>query len=232
MSETTSIDLIIPVFNPPVGWAEKTKTSLLDFQSQLGQTVNLIIVDDGSKNQAELEQLQTLVPSIRIERLQKNRGKGSALRHGFKLSNSDVALFTDADFPYEVSSMKDIAQAIDRGADVALGYREQDYYASVPWFRKGLSEAFRFILKSILKFPVTDTQCGLKGMSSDGRQVFLKTNIDRFMVDMEFIKIATRNPALKVVPVVVKLRPNVEFSSMGPMVLMREVLNFLKVLLS
>lgn len=232
MAEQKSIDLIIPVFNPPLGWAEKTKNSLFNFQSQLGQPVNLIVVDDGSQNQSELKQLQSLVPSVRIECLQKNQGKGSALRQGFRLSNSEVALFTDADFPYEVSGMKDIAQAIQLGADVALGYREQDYYASVPWFRKGLSEAFRFVLKSILKFPVTDTQCGLKGMNANGRKAFLQTSIDRFMVDMEFIKIATRNPKLQVVPVVVKLRPNVEFSSMGPAVLIREVLNFLKVLLS
>ena len=96
--------------------------------------------------------------------------------------------------------------SLESGADVCLGYREEDYYASVPWFRKGLSESFRFVLKTILKFPITDTQCGLKGMGKKGKSIFMETRIDRFLVDMEFIKLAVNQNA-NIKPVVVSLRP-------------------------
>ena len=139
-------------------------------------------------------------------------------------------LFTDADFPYEIESMVSIARSLESGADVCLGYREEDYYASVPWFRKGLSESFRFVLKTILKFPITDTQCGLKGMGKKGKSIFMETRIDRFLVDMEFIKLAVNQNA-NIKPVVVSLRPNVQFSSMGASVLIREFINFLRILL-
>ena len=126
--------------------------------------------------------------------------------------------------------MKAVASAIRNGSDIALGYREQDYYASVPWFRKGLSELLRFVLKTMLRFPITDTQCGLKGMNQKGKEIFLQTTINRFMVDMDFIKRAVRANDVKVETVVVKLRPDVVFSKMGPAVLIREGINFLKVL--
>ena len=45
--------------------------------------------------------------------------------------------------------------------------------------------------------------------------MFLSTRIDRFLVDMEFIKLAVRSEDLKIEPVVVKLRNDVTFSKMG-----------------
>ena len=159
----------------------------------------------------------------------KNFGKGHALRLGIDAAKSNNIIFTDADFPYELASIKAVADELMNGADVALGHREQDYYASVPWFRKGLSESFRFVLKSILKFPITDTQCGLKGMNKVGKSIFMQTNINRFLVDMEFIKLAVKQK-VKISPVVVQLRPNVEFSKMGMGVLIPELINFVRVI--
>lgn len=218
--------------NPPVGWAANTRANVDKLEVALGRTVHLIVVDDGSQRRDELHELKRQMPRITLIHLPKNEGKGSALRKGFRHATTDVSLFTDADFPYEIGSMTAMVNVLESGADVALGHREHDYYASVPWFRKGLSEAFRFVLKSVLKFPVTDTQCGLKGMNAKGREVFLQTTVERFMVDMEFIKRAVRKGDLKIVPVVVKLRPKVTFSAMGAYVLLRELLNFVRVLLA
>lgn len=223
------IDIIIPVLNPPLGWAELTFQRKTELETLIQMRVNLIISNDGSNKKEELEKLQKIDPTIVLINSKKNRGKGNALRAGFEKSKAHIALFTDADFPYEMASMKAMIEALQSGSDVVLGYREDDYYASVPWFRKGLSEAFRFVLKSILKFPITDTQCGLKGMSAKGKAVFLQTKIDRFLVDMEFIKLAVHQSDIAIKPVVVKLRPNVEFSSMGMGVLLRELWNFVRV---
>lgn len=198
------------------------------FENALNSQVRLIISDDGSKSKKEFDLLLALDPDILFVRSDKNRGKGFSLRQGIAQSDGEFTLFTDADFPYEIESMARVVETLVSGADVCLGYREEDYYASVPWFRKGLSESFRFVLKSILKFPITDTQCGLKGMNAKGKSIFMETKIDRFMVDMEFIKRAVQK-GVKIQPVVVRLRPNVEFSSMGASVLVREFINFLRV---
>lgn len=229
LSNASHIDLILPVLNPPINWAEKTHASHLELERILDAKVNLIIVDDGSTEQLEIGKLGQLNPEATVLFSRINFGKGHALRLGIGAAKSDCIIFTDADFPYELASIKAVADELINGADVALGHREQDYYASVPWFRKGLSESFRFVLKSILKFPITDTQCGLKGMNKTGKAVFMQTNINRFLVDMEFIKLAVKQK-VNISPVVVQLRPNVEFSKMGIGVLIPELINFIKVI--
>jgi len=222
---------VIPVLNPPQGWAQFVFDKHSELQKATNHTVRIIISDDGSSSLVEHEKLKAYMPDMIVINAETNSGKGSALRSGISVATSNIILFTDADFPYEISSMRSIVTCLNKGADVALGYRKQDYYASVPWFRKGLSEAFRYVLKSVLKFPISDTQCGLKGMNQKGKQVFMSTKINRFLVDMEFIKLALKGQ-LNIEPVIVNLRPMVKFSAMGPTVLARELVNFIRVLFS
>ena len=196
-----------------------------------GSSLHVIVVNDGSRHRQVFTELEgELKDQVTVIHLDKNRGKGFALRQGIGASDASFTLFTDADFPYTLESMKAVYDALRMGSDVALGYREKDYYASVPWFRKGMSELFRFILKSILRSPITDTQCGLKGMGPKGREVFLQTRVDRFLVDLEFIKRAVRTKNVMVTPVVVKLRNDVVFSKMGIGVILREGWNFIRIL--
>lgn len=231
MNSSEYIDLVIPVLNPPHGWAHSVFEKHQELEKATNQTVRIFISDDGSSSLTEHEKLRAFIPNVIVLNAKTNSGKGYALRAGISVATSNIIIFTDADFPYEISSMQGIVNCLGEGADVALGYRQQDYYASVPWFRKGLSEAFRFVLKSILKFPISDTQCGLKGMNQKGKQAFMSTKINRFLVDMEFIKLALKGN-LNIQPVIVNLRPMVKFSAMGPTVLARELVNFIRVLFS
>ena len=207
-----------------------TISKINDLQAQSGRQVNLIVVNDGSQDKSPFNLLNEKLSTVVIHHLDTNAGKGAALRAGFELCETESMLFTDADFPYEIESMSRMMLALDNGADVVLGYREEDYYAGVPWFRQVLSEAFRFVLKSILRFPITDTQCGLKGMNQKGKDIFLRTKIKRFLVDMEFIKLAVKSQS-QIESCVVHLRKDVQFSKMGMGVLVPESINFLRILL-
>ncbi|MDA7836096.1 glycosyltransferase family 2 protein [Salibacteraceae bacterium] len=220
------IDLVLPVYNPQKGWLEYVQKKRKALSIACGKTVRLIIVDDGSTEMLEAQKIQTS-PDIELVRFPRNQGKGAALRRGFEKANAPIVLFTDIDFPYEIASMVQVARSIENGADVSLGYREDDYYDRVPWFRKLLSESFRFVLKTILRFPITDTQCGLKGMSQRGKSIFLQTKIKRFLVDMEFIKRAIKAKELRIEPVIVQLRDDVVFSKMGIRVIAGELVNFI-----
>jgi glycosyltransferase involved in cell wall biosynthesis len=217
------IDLVLPVFNPTQGWFDQVQKNLGLLSSACQEGVRLIIVDDGST----ASKLDT--SEILLIQLPYNQGKGAALRKGFEVADAPIILFTDIDFPYEIDSMVKVISSIENGADVSLGYREDDYYDRVPPFRKILSESFRFVLKTILRFPITDTQCGLKGMNQRGKAVFMQTKINRFLVDMEFIKRAVKAKSLRIEPVVVQLRDDVVFSKMGIRVILSELLNFLRI---
>jgi hypothetical protein len=111
-----------------------------------------------------------------------------------------------------------------------LGHRGETYYAKTPYIRKLISKFLRWSLKTFLRLPTDDSQCGIKGFNKKGAAVFLQTKIDRFLFDLEFIKLASKTD-LKIKTAEVTLKPDVVFSKVNLKILARESVNFLKVLL-
>lgn len=230
-----SLDLIIPCYNPPKNWHLNLKTRLAELKALLPDvTMHIILVNDGSKTGVTTKQLNDLkleLNHFNFIALDKNYGKGYALRTGVNLAKSNLQIFTDIDFPYTNQSILGIYNALQNGSDVALGNRKEEYYNHVPAARSFISKMLRAVLKNILRLPITDTQCGLKGFNNKGRLVFLTTEINRFLFDLEFVRLVTKKQKkLLVTPVEVQLRPDVEFSKMNYKVLVGELFNFIQLL--
>lgn len=201
--------------------------------SNLGLSVGLVVVNDGSPRgvtTAHLERLSALLPAAKIVSYVENRGKGYALRQGVAAIESDLYLVTDFDFPYTLESMARVAETLLHKGGVAAGNRDTTYYAHVPLFRRLLSKFLRWMLRNLLRQPISDSQCGLKGFDAAGKAIFLQTTIDRFLFDLEFLMLA--NGKVPVTPVPVELRPGVVFSKVGWKILTTELRNFLRLLLS
>ena len=84
----------------------------------------VIIVDDGSTDGTRelLEELEG--EDIRVFYLSRNRGKGAALREGFRHTTGDVILIQDADLEYDPSDfLRLLLPIIDGRADVVYGSR-------------------------------------------------------------------------------------------------------------
>ncbi len=226
-----TLDIIVPCYNPPDNW----EIHLVEHYHKLKETLhahrlNLILVNDGSTKNfdtAKVNSLQTAIPEIQIINMPSNKGKGAALRKGIGPAQGHYQIFTDVDFPYTIDSILKVFQALTSGSNVALGYREPSYYMKVPLFRKVLSKILRWTLKSIFKLPITDTQCGLKGFDKKGKELFSLTTIDRFLFDLEYVKLISNNKAIAVTPVIVELREGVQFSRVNIKVLLMEMANFI-----
>jgi len=235
MSTLPSITILLPCFNPPEGWEQQVVSSMDILKKALKEKadeIHLVIVNDGStKNCSATQQnyVLTNITNSQFVNYDENRGKGYALREGVKKTQTELIVYTDIDFPYQEESVLQIANSLLKGADVVLGHRGKDYYNKTPWFRKVISKTLRWVLKTFLRLPTDDSQCGLKGYNKEGAQVFLNTRIDRFLFDLEFIKLAARKK-LKIEKVSVNLKPNVVFSKVNTGVLLREFGNFIKVL--
>jgi glycosyltransferase involved in cell wall biosynthesis len=230
-----SINVIVPCYNPPEDWEQALAMRLSSFRqavSDITEQVGLIVVNDGSPNNASaanFQTLQQLIPGVVVVDYPKNRGKGHALRQGVAHSDAQLHLVTDADFPYNLESMRRIVLTLIEKGGIAAGNRDTGYYATVPFLRRLISKVLRWVLRNLLRQPISDSQCGLKGFDNAGKKIFLETTIDRFLFDLEFLMLADKR--VPVTPVPVELREGVVFSKVGLKILLTEGRNFLKLML-
>jgi glycosyltransferase involved in cell wall biosynthesis len=195
------------------------------------------VVDDGSQNASEIDtsifSLREAGLTVALIRYEPNRGKGHALRKGIAGSKASYFLYTDIDFPFTNESVSRILSALQLGEfDVIAGFRSAGYYAhKMSAFRRLLSKAFRFFIRRVMRFPVSDTQCGLKAFNEKGRELFLKTTINRYLFDFEFIFLTTKSKAVRAGSMEVELKQDVVFRKMKLNILIHESLNLFRILL-
>ncbi len=233
MPETAArFQVIVPCYNPPADWEQALANRFSELQlalSGLVESLELILVNDGSTQGFETEnitRLKALAPQLQVLSYVDNRGKGYALRQGVEAANADFMLVTDIDFPYTIESMRRLVATLREKGGIAAGNRNTAYYTSVPAFRRLLSRGLRWLLRYVLRQPIDDSQCGLKGFDQAGKAVFLETSINRFLFDLEFLMLA--NGRVRVTPVPVALRPGIVFTSVSWKILAVESGNFIK----
>ncbi len=231
-----NIHIVLPVFNPIDGWAENVISRFNELKSEcrhLGK-LSMIIVNDGSTSanmRTGCDYLRTNLPEIQWIEYKKNRGKGYALRKGVEAADSDFIVYTDIDFPYTNESVVAIIEKLVTGRyDAVIGSRDESYYSSLPASRRWISHFLKRLNAILLGLKISDTQGGLKGFTKAIKPVFLQTQIDRYLFDLEFIYLLSRMKNARILPVKVKLREGVEFSKVRVHILTGEFRNFLKVL--
>lgn len=228
------LDIVLPCYNPPEGWTQNIIDSIRQLESTLADVnIHVILVNDGSSQQIpdeKIDILETNLSSFVYVPYYPNRGKGYALRQGVIQSEHDICIFTDIDFPYTQESILKLYEALDKGkTDVAVGIKDTSYYQHLPAFRVRISKLLRFFIRSFLRISITDTQCGLKGFNTAGKEIFLQTSIDRYLCDLEFIFLVDRQKQLVMKPIHVSLKPGVVFSEVSWRILATEGINFMKV---
>jgi len=224
------LSIIVPCFNPPDGWFEKLESNAIFLKSN-GVDFELILVNDGSTKplpQNLQQKLDSVCKNIFIS-YEQNMGKGFAVRKGVEISIGEVIIYTDIDFPYRMEHVIDVLEKVQSGSNIVIGVRSKSYYTTLPAMRVVISKLLRFLISFMMQIPTDDTQCGLKGFDRKGKEIFLLGNINRYLFDMEFVKLAVRNN-LKVETTIVYLREGVVMAQMPLSLLFKEALNFIRIL--
>jgi len=159
--------IVIPFYNEERRF---DRARLLELASH--PSVELVVVDDGSRDRtpellAELE--ATSAGKVHFLKLEKNRGKGEAVRLGLlrALQRGHSAVgFTDADFSTRPGELLGLLSTLDARPDldviiasrVLLVGRKVERRA----LRHYLGRVFATIAANILRTPFYDTQCGAK----------------------------------------------------------------------
>lgn len=193
-----------------------------------------ILVNDGSSQKFEEEAIQLIDKSIghfQFISLAKNKGKGFATRYGAQQLEALSYMYTDIDFPYKNEDFVKVYKSILEGNDLVLAVRSAQYYEQISKGRTWISQRFKSIVALLFKIPTTDTQAGLKGLSRAGRAVLLETTVDRYLFDLELVKLAAKKK-LKISEVAVHLKEGITLSDVSYKILFTELINLIKILFS
>lgn len=231
-----SLDLVLPCYNPLPGWEDRIIHSYRMIADKIAPAkLSIYVVNDGSSqaiSSTQLNQLKNAIPSIHYLSYDVNQGKGYALRYGVKESNSEICIYTDIDFPFtEESLLKVYFSLCNEDADIVVGNRNEAYYEKVPRVRIVISKILRLFIRLFLGMKISDTQCGLKGFNKKGKELFLRTTINRYLFDLEFVHMASNTKGIRIIPLLVQLKDGIVFSRMNIKVLMTEASSFAKIVI-
>lgn len=229
------LDLLIPVYQPHDHWAEELIEHYRLFLEGLSEDIEsrMIIVNDGSSkdlvNDAQLIK-ENYPSSIWIDN-PVNMGKGYTLRNAAKHSTAELIMYTDYDFPYTRKSMLSMVDLLlNDNCDAVVGNRDDSYYKHISGRRKRISKFLKKMNSLIFRLPTSDTQCGLKAFKEKYRELFLSTETDRYLIDVEFLKKLSKSNA-KVCVQLVELRKGIELSSISNLSLVKEAINYMRIML-
>lgn len=227
------VSVVLPLYKPKGNWSKQfleNKERLNAFLPQVSFTY--LVVHDGPAGRIlenVFEILQGACGDVHFYTYEQNRGKGYALRYGVARTETSFTIVMDFDFPYSLQDIKRIINGLGHGYSVVTGRRGRSYFASLPLKRRIISRGYALCNRLFFTLPVNDTQSGLKGFDHNGKAVFLQTQIDRFLVDTEFLLRAAKKQ-LPVNVIDLHLRPNISFSNFGFTVLKTEFRNFFSLL--
>lgn len=186
--------LIIPAYNE----AERIGKSLLsakDYLADFFSSYEIIVVDDGSSdNTAEIA--KNYSNNIKVFKLDRNSGKGAAVRRGMLEASGSYRVFSDADFSTPIYELKKIMDELKSNADICIGsraIRPELIKVHQPFFRELLGKTFNVFVQTLLFSGIKDTQCGFKGFKDYAAEnIFSKAKIDGFGFDVEILYIAKK----------------------------------------
>lgn len=186
------LSVIVPAYNEAhrIRWCVESIDTAID---DLGIDHETIVVDDGSTDGTyEIAQLLSEKfgeDAMRVVRQSPNKGKGQALREGFKSSTGDAILFMDVDMMPMLAMAGSFLQKMGAGADaVVASKRHPDAQIKYPLFRRFASRCFNLLVRAVFSLPLTDTQAGFKLFKRKVlEKVIPKLKIKRFAFDVELM---------------------------------------------
>ena len=189
------ISLVIPTY--------KKRNIVLDqlerlygYLSRVNPDFELIFVIDGyiddTKELLESYIKENKLKNIKVLGYEENRGKGYAVRYGFKHATGDVVGFTDADRDILIKTYDRAIKEIKKEyTDVVIPSKfHRDSNIEMTFGREILSYGLVYFNKLLLRLPknVSDIGCGLKLFRKEvSERVFKNLTVDGFAFDSEII---------------------------------------------
>ena len=132
----------------------------------------VIVVDDGSRDDtaARVTALAEELPTVRLLRHERNRGKGAAVRTGIAASRGDVVVIQDADLEYDPRDLPKLLSPLLEGvADAVYGSRlrgGEPQRAHLFWHYAG-NRLLSLLTNVLYNTTISDMEVGYKAFRGD-----------------------------------------------------------------
>ena len=186
-SGTGSLTVVIPSYN---SGSDGVKTVLATYEAlhDAVRELYVIAVSDGSTDKSVVLLDELSQPWFTHVRMERNGGKGAALREGFARSHTDFTAFIDADGDIPPRLLLPMYQTFTKqNADVVFGSKwHPDSELKVTIFRRSVSLFHHIIQLVLFKLNIDDTQVGIKMYRTRGLQEVLPiVQENGFSLDLE-----------------------------------------------
>ena len=198
MPPSVDLSIVIPAFNEGTR-LPATLTALMAFLDRDARRAEVIIVDDGSRDDtsAQVRRFESLDARVRLIRLPQNRGKGYAVRTGIVNSAGSLVLFADADGATPFEELARLEAQLQAGARVAIGsrgVRDRTTRVQARLYRRVLGRLFHAVVRTFAVHGITDTQCGFKLFDAEAaHDLFSRMRMTGFSFDVEVLLMAIRS---------------------------------------
>jgi len=207
LDEPSKVDLtvVVPAYNE----TERLSSMMADTIGHLSslktkRTFEILVVDDGSNDGTSSTALKLAAKypkyDIKVVTLEKNIGKGGAVRHGMLYGGGERLLMADADGASRMEDLELLWKSMDEiapnhGPAVVVGSRAHLVKSEAVVKRSFLRNVLMYGLHTVLRIVgvghIRDTQCGFKLFSrSAAQQIFPAQHLPTWIFDVELLLLA------------------------------------------
>lgn len=158
-NEEPELTIVVPFFNEELN-VRPLVAELRGVVERLGLNVELILVDDGSRDGTPLE-LATAAAgwtAVQVSALTENYGQAAALWHGFGAARGRWIAMLDGDGQNPPGELERL-WARREEADMIVGVRQ---HRRDSWLRRAMSRVANAVRSTLLRDGVSDAGCSLK----------------------------------------------------------------------
>ncbi|MCP8309080.1 MAG: glycosyltransferase family 2 protein [archaeon] len=213
MKDRPKLSVIMPAYNEEkhIEGAIEAAVKVLE---EIGLNYEIIAVNDGSSDRTAKKVLECAKKhnAVNLVSYNENRGKGYAIKEGFKHTSGEVLFLLDTGGEISPVNLQEYLSAL-KYVDVAIGskwHRQSSIQA--PFLRKFLSKCFYVLAKLLVGIKVSDTQAGFKAFKREALEKLVKMqSAKRYVFDVEFLALANLLK-LKLVELPIHIRLDAGFS--------------------
>lgn len=160
MKPTASITALFPAYND-AGTIASLVISSRRTLHRLVEDFEILVVNDGSQDHTAevLEELDGLLPELRVIHHPTNRGYGAALQTGFAAATKELVFYTDGDAQFDPREIEKLLAAMEPDVDYVVGYRTR---RADPIVRVAMGRPYHWLVRKAFGLQPRDVDCDFR----------------------------------------------------------------------